>query len=83
MSLSGLGAEIGLVPLQTVTNETVSLTFRVSFGVTYLTDSRRAEIREILLTWLIERSTLGDFTLVTNETGYQGFMFSSMYITRT
>ena len=76
--MSELGAEIGLVPPRTVTNETVSLTFRVPFGVSYLTTSRRAEIREVLLTWLNERSTLGNFTLVTNETGYQGFMFSGV-----
>ena len=78
-ALSMLGAGTGLLPTRAVTNETVSLTFRLSFSVTYLIPSRRAEIRELLLTWLDDRSTLGDFTLVTNETGYQGFVSSGTY----
>ena len=78
-ALSELGAGTGLLPTQAVTNDTVSLTFRISFGVTYLTPSRRDEIGELLLAWLDDRSTLGNFTLVTNETGYQGFLSSGMY----
>ena len=68
--------ETGLVATRAVTNDTISLTFKLSFNVTNLTSARQTIIHDSLLTWLNESSTLGNFTLVTNETGYQGFMIS-------
>ena len=68
-----------LVATRAVTNDTISLTFRLSFSVANLASTRQAIIRDSLLTWLNERSTLGNYTLVTNETGYQGFMISGRY----
>lgn len=71
--------ETRLVATRPVTNDTISLTFRLSFSVANLASTRQAIIRDSLLTWLNERSTLGNYTLVTNETGYQGFMISGRY----
>ena len=65
-----------LVASRAVTNDTVSLTFRLSFNITNLASTGQAIIRDSLLTWLNESSTLGNYTLVTNDTGYQGFMIS-------
>ena len=72
-------AEIGLAATQAVTNDTISLTFKLSFSVANLASTRQATIRDSLLTWLNEHSTLGNYTLVTNDTGYQGFMISGRY----
>jgi len=66
----------GLVATRAVTNNTVSLTFKFSFNVTNLASARQTIIHDSLLTWLNESSTLGNYTLITNETGYQGFMIS-------
>ena len=71
--------ETRLVATRAVTNDTVSLTFKLSFSVTNLASTRQAVLRDSLLTWLNDRSTLGNYTLVTNDTGYQGFMISGRY----
>ena len=73
---TGLNMSARLLPTQAVTNVTVSLTFRLSFSVANLALTRQAIVRDALLTWLNERSILGNYTLVTNDTGYQGFMVS-------
>ena len=66
----------GLVAKRAVTDDTISLTFKLSFNVTNLASARQTIIHDSLLTWLNESSTLGNYTLITNETGYQGFMIS-------